>query len=103
MPAGPRRPEGEEEPPRRRRGRGGDREPGYLERGPGYEKRRPIPNPPAVHREIIARHEGGGEEPPPERVAEARRQWEALPGVLRRPPVDPPQGHGDPRRRRIEP
>jgi hypothetical protein len=88
MPAGPRKPEGGGDAPRRRREKGGEREPGYLERAPGYEKRRPIPNPPGTHREIIARHEGGGEEPTPERFARARQQWQKLPGVVRQPPSD---------------
>jgi hypothetical protein len=88
MPASPRKPEGGGESPRRRRRSGGEREPGYLERPPGYEKRRPIPDPPGVHREIIARHEGGGEEPTPERFARAREQWQKLPGVVRQPPAE---------------
>jgi hypothetical protein len=78
----------------RRRGRGsyGDGQPpkddgphdGEKPQGPGN----PDADPVRIHREYIERRTGGGAPPTPERYRKALEQWHALPGSVRRPPID---------------
>ena len=78
----------------RRRGRGshGAGEPpkddspqnGEKPQGPGN----PDADPVRIHREYIERRTGGVAPPTPERYRRALEQWHALPGSVRRPPID---------------
>lgn len=55
----------------------------------GSDGREPFDDP-REHRLIERRRFQGGFPPTPERYAEAREQWYALPGAVQRPSMDPP-------------
>lgn len=57
---------------------------GEESQGPGNPDAQPV----RIHREFVVRHVGEGAPATPEQYRQAVEQWHALPGAIRRPPVD---------------
>lgn len=57
---------------------------GEQPQGPGNPEADPV----RIHREYVERRLGGGERLPPAEFRRVEAQWQALPGSIRRPPLE---------------